>query len=774
MSVQQEKNTMAEVEKFKSAIVKIRDILRLSAVHGMDSMRHICLYITLPYLTLKKIKDLNIPEEFAWENCYELLKGDEDINLQNFKNDLIYHFDKLFGTQNFTFEIKSGVKHKEILGILSNINMQDVDLHMDILGYIYEQHLKTGASAARDLGQFFTDRFICEYMVKLCNPKIKQNGIPESICDPTMGTGGFLTAYLKHFKNVDWSVYQSEVHGVDHDAKVAGVARLNMFMESKGQIFKHLHTADSLHGGLDPTSYDIILANMPFGLKGLKYADVHSSIKNLGLNGTKSEPLFLQLMMVSLNKGGRCAVVVPDGMLVNNSKCHNGTRKYLLENFELKRVIKMKGKFFMNTGIQPSIIFFENSGKKTEQVEFWDVERDDKGNFSEQIVISVAVEKFDDSYSLDMRKYEETEELNYNEEIRILSLKEICKVSFGERITQKDNKGTLYPVYGSGGNTFNTDNFNREGMTCKIGRFALSEENMVMFVNGPYWLLDSGFTVESKDENIVLTKFLWYSMLKDKKRLCSISTGSCQKNIDMTEFYKLKYPIPSLEIQNQIIEELNAIYESKKNALNMIENLKKHMKNIVKSIDYRNYKLNKLKDVIIKTAVGKTNSTSISDTGEYPFYGCTNIVPSGTHSSYDFDDDEYLLFAKSGGNSKTPVSDNLGIGKFHYVKGKSAGNIAIFQYKITNNSLSYKYLEYILKGKLPIIQSLARYTTGNGNIDVASMLDIIEIPVPPLEVQAELVKRLDALSEQIACLEKIESQADENAKFVLDGYLGTN
>jgi restriction endonuclease S subunit len=571
-------------------------------------------------------------------------------------------------------------------------------------------------------------------MVKLCKPKFKYGDVPESVCDPTMGTGGFLTAYLKHFKNVDWSKHQSQLHGVDHDAKVAGVARLNMFMESKGTIFKNLHTGDSLHGGLDPTSYDIILANMPFGLKGLKYADVHSSVKELHLDGTKSEPLFLQLMMVSLNKGGRCAVVVPDGMLVNKSKCHNGTRKYLLEHFEVKRIIKMKGKFFMNTGIEPSILFFENSGKKTEQVEFWEAERDDKGNFDENMVVSVSVDEIDPSYSLDMRKYQKIDYSGINPSFEMIkigdildyakgkvitlndkvegniplystaseifthneaafpetpsiiqacvgsnlynsvhyttfpfsitcsvwvlrlkedfnkallkyiyyylkitkitekrmshsvipgitkesfndieipipsielqkqiieeldpiyeskvqsntlienlkkqmksnmncidknsyerkSLKDIAKVSFGERITKKENTGTRYPVYGSGKETFRTDRCNRSGLTCKIGRFAISEETMVMFVSGDYWLLDSALTIESSDETEVLSKFIWYSLLMDKKRLCTTSTGSCQKNIDMDDIYKLTYRIPPIEVQKALVEKMDTLHQ---------------------------------------------------------------------------------------------------------------------------------------------------------------------------------------------------------------------
>ena len=136
-------------------------------------------------------------------------------------------------------------------------------------------------------------------------------------------------------------------------------------------------------------------------------------------------------------------------------------------------------------------------------------------------------------------------------------LGDIAKVLFGERITQKDNTGTIYPVYGSGYDTFKTDKSNRDGKTCKLGRFAISETNMAMIVNGPYWLMDSGFTVESKNEEVMLKEFLWNLLLTDKNRLSQCSTGSCQKNIEMDRFYTLDYPCPPLSIQHEVLAILN-------------------------------------------------------------------------------------------------------------------------------------------------------------------------------------------------------------------------
>lgn len=748
MSEQSLKQKMAEVEKFKSAIPRVRDILRSCSITGMDSMRHICFYLLSRYITNENVDELEIPKHLSWENIFVKSFEDEDIALQLFKVDLIDQFDNLFGTQQFSFDVKNGVKHKEILEIFNNISMKDIDLHMDILGYVYEQHLKTGSTAARDLGQFFTDRFICEYMVKICEPKLKKGGIPESVCDPTMGTGGFLTAYLKYFKDVDWSKYQNQVHGVDHDAKVAGVSRLNMFMESGGQLFKHLHTADSLHGGLTPTTYDIILANMPFGLKGLKYADVHQSIKALGLNGTKSEPLFLQLMMVSLNKGGRCAVVVPDGMLVNNSKCHNGTRKYLIDNFELKRVIKMKGKFFMNTGIQPSILFFENSGKKTDQVEFWDVERDDKGNFSEKVVVSVPVEKFDESYSLDMRKYQETEKKNYNNDFRVVKLGDIIKPIKGKRFSVSDGKDEgLYPLIRSSkdGKVKWMDTYEYQGpyLTVGNGGFANFQVNEKFNASTHTLVYD---TINGINVRYVLHTL--NSMKDFVNEKCFSGTGL--KNLNIADFHNLDIPTPSLELQQQIVEELDAIYESKENSSNMIESLKKQIKSIINT----SFKFERERLANVCTIAKGKRCLEGKETG-YPYYDVSCI--SRNVEKYIVDEECVL----------TPRA--MSIGRFVYVNEKCHPSDDMFILK-PNSTILVKYLYYFCKNSLA--DEIKRCIHGIKPTITYDAFDTLYIYIPPLEIQKSIVERVDKLEEQITCLEQIETQADENAKFILDEYLG--
>jgi restriction endonuclease S subunit len=586
---------MSSVDTFKSAVIRIRDILRGPgvAITGMDSMRHICLYLLSRYMERAKVAALGVPETLCWENFITMIRtqnGGKQRALDLFYHPevddcLIKQFDRLFDTSDFPFSIKNIHKHAEILEILDAVNMEYVDCQMDVLGWVYEQHLRTGSSAARDLGQFFTDRFICEYMTELCKPAFKCAGVPESVCDPSMGTGGFLTSYVKYYKKhhpdtpVDWSVQQKEIHGCDTDPKVAGVARLNLFMETGGHRAENLRTHDSLYGDLTLTGYDVILANMPFGVKGIKHAECCERVKALAIRGTKSEPLFLQLMMVSLNPGGRCAVVVPDGMLVNTSVCHDGTRKYLLDHFDLKRVIKMKGQFFMNTGIQPSILFFEKTGKPTEAVEFWEVVKGDKGKIAETMVVSVpsATIKGDASCSLDMRRYLESEKPMANPTgFPMVNISEQCSMAIGgtplrSKHEYYDNGHYVWVSVSELNNNIIMDSkehINDEGVKhsnvklVKKGSVLMSFKMSIgkcAIAGVDLYTNEAIVAFYSKDETVLSNKYLFYYLcLRDFSNAGKGSIGAGSMNKESLS--ELMMPLPPLPIQQEIVATLDRIY----------------------------------------------------------------------------------------------------------------------------------------------------------------------------------------------------------------------
>ena len=134
------------------------------------------------------------------------------------------------------------------------------------------------------------------------------------------------------------------------------------------------------------------------------------------------------------------------------------------------------------------------------------------------------------------------------------TLGEVIVLCFGERITKSKSIGTAYPVYGGGGESFRTDNWNREDK-CVVSRFAMSEQ-CVRHVSGKFWLMDSGLTFEAIDsrlDEIYIEKWLSANQLK----IYACSTKSAQRNLKTDLFLRLRIPVPPLEVQREIVRILD-------------------------------------------------------------------------------------------------------------------------------------------------------------------------------------------------------------------------
>jgi len=377
------------MEAFKSKINAVRDILRKDGVTGIDSITHCVAFYILRNLDIELCKKLNISVKFAYCNFN---KDDNGTNLDHGKLFEKFYLpsrpmDCFVGILANKFKFKAikqfGIKTsrylESIFNIFEGIDPKTLNCNCDIVGPINEIHLATGTSGSgmRDLGQYFTHRKVIKFMIELCAPKVV-NGHIETILDPSMGTGGFLTMATKylneHNPDINWTVEQSNIIGFDISDSVQSLAYINLLLEN-GELFENIVSQDTLHNDLIANNVHIdkvdnILANVPFGLKNIIHADCAKRIVDLKIRGTKAEPLFLQLIMLSLKENGRCAVIIPDGVLFNDAKLHTETRKYLIENMNLKKVIALDDdEFFMNTGVKSSILYFVNDGT-TQEVEF--------------------------------------------------------------------------------------------------------------------------------------------------------------------------------------------------------------------------------------------------------------------------------------------------------------------------------------------------------------------------------------------------------------------
>ena len=273
------------------------------------------------------------------------------------------------------FMVPSALVLEKVVTKLDSIPMKD----RDTKGDIYEYLLSKLATAGRN-GQFRTPRHIIKMMVEL----IKPTPI-DTICDPACGTGGFLLEASEYLRKNYPDIFNSEstkyhfnnemFYGFDTYDTMLSISAMNMIMH--GIDNPNIEYKDSASGeNSDTEKYSVILANPPF--KGsIDETTISPSLLKI-CNTKKTELLFLALFLRSLKIGGRCACIVPDGVLFGSSNAHKAIRKEIVENNKLEAIISMpSGVFQPYAGVSTAVmIFTKTTTGGTDKVWFYDMTAD--------------------------------------------------------------------------------------------------------------------------------------------------------------------------------------------------------------------------------------------------------------------------------------------------------------------------------------------------------------------------------------------------------------
>lgn len=296
------------------------------------------------------------------------LHEDKDSAYSKYMNDAIFKLptplllDKAVASLDGIYDL---MKHAE-----------DRDVRGDVYEYLLNKISQSGLN-----GQFRTPRHIIKMMVAMMNPN------PDDIiCDPACGTGGFLVSageYVKeHHREAIYFQKEKREHymnsmffGYDMDRTMLRIGAMNMM--THGIDRPVIEYRDSLSDqNEDREKYSLILANPPF--KGSLDYDIVSADLLKMCKTKKTELLFLALFLRMLKTGGRCACIVPDGVLFGSSKAHRDIRKTLVEDNRLQAVISMpSGVFKPYAGVSTAILVFTKTGHGgTDKVWFYDMKAD--------------------------------------------------------------------------------------------------------------------------------------------------------------------------------------------------------------------------------------------------------------------------------------------------------------------------------------------------------------------------------------------------------------
>lgn len=330
----------------------------------------------------------------------------------------------------------------------------------------------------------------------------------------------------------------------------------------------------------------------------------------------------------------------------------------------------------------------------------------------------------------------------------VKKLSEVCEVEYGTRVVNKRDGGTTFPVYGGGGATFFMDTFNREDCLV-VARFAMSEK-CTRFVDGKFFLNDSGLSVKPKSTKEILQNFLNLQMLYLNDHIYSLARGTAQKNLDVPAFRNIEVHFPKLLPEQQRIvaildEVFDAIERAKANAERNLQNAKELFESYLQSV-FENkgegWEEKSLEECFrLKSGDGLT-SKMMNENGNYPVFGGNGIA--GLHDGFNLSGNNVIIGRVGAlcGNvrhitEKIWLTDN-------------AFKIVDMNYEFDNSFLTYllnfKNLRvYARQAAQPVISN-------------SSLKDIVLIFPKSLKTQQTIVKKLDALSTETKKLETIYQQ----------------
>jgi type I restriction-modification system DNA methylase subunit len=733
----------------------------------------------------------HIEDEMIEKHKNKLLEIVRFSNLSNEKEDNIpvnmkYLWDDILSNHPTTkniflkgkgFDIQHKSTYKKLIDKLNTLDLTQTEY--DVLGNAYEeviQDIMTG----KMLGQFFTQPLVKKMMVKLINPQIYPDGKIDTCGDPTMGTGGFLITYLQYIlqqattKNIipDWDFIKTEgLYGKELEPDTYQLAVSNMLISS-GHMFEKLDRGDSIRVPIT-RKFDNILANPPYGIKGLKYDDFQSPLKSdyVPIKTDNAVSLFIQAIIYMLKINGKCAVVLPDGqdLFSKSNKTLIAVREYLMKTCDLKEIIYLPSGIFTYTSIKTCVFYFvkkregtdvletkikvsktqKETGRdykfsktlQTTKVKFYDYNPyEDVKN----VLVEVPIEKIvSNSYSLNYAEYmkDEAEEEQYEDGVVVKTLGEVCEFQNGSQLNKKDMVEGNIPIFGGGFKIVGFHNANNrngnETIVCGTGAYS-------GYVNhnygNPFWASQC-FTMKSKNINIMIDKYLYYySKIILEPQFMSNQKGTAIPFIRYTQVIGVKIPIPSLERQHEIVKYLDFIYEkANKTSSSKIAELKQLNKfclnnqkifgeNVVKT-------LGEVCSINYGTRIVRKNNVE----GEYPVYGSGRAI----FSTQTFNREGF----------------NILIGRFalslecvRFVNEKIFLNDSGLSVKPKTDIVLHKYIGYYLLHNQNIIYNCAR-GTAQKNLEI-DIFKSIKIPIPSLERQKEIVEYCEFNDTLIKLLEK--------------------
>ncbi len=676
----------------------------------------------------------------------------------------------------------------ETLGLfLKEIDYFDYS-HPEELGNAYE-YLLSIMSSQGDAGQFRTPRHIIDFIVDVVNPTKD-----DKVLDPACGTGGFLVSSYKHIleqhdgeddpkKNEkpltpdERKKLMANFEGYDIDPTMVRISQVNMYLHQfkNPKIFQY----DSLSSDERwNDKFDVILANPPFmspkgGIKPHSKFSIPSS---------RSEVLFVDYIMNHLRPNGRAGIIVPEGIIFQSGTSHKQLRKNLVEDGLYAVVSLPSGVFAPYSGVKTSVLLFDNElAKQSTEILFVDIKDTGVSLGATQRVIEkndltpakIVISKFQSgniiepsrlaftapkseiiALNYDLSQSKHRKKVTLDTEKPFVSLSEICKIIKGKSSSTKTESGA-YPLYLTAEEFKTAVHFDFEGEGVAVplisatghGKAAIKR---IHFVSGKFALANLLAFVEPNETQELSAKYLYHVLNSAKDEMARMMNGAANVSMKTSDLESFQIPLPPLEIQEQIVAELNGYAGIIAGAKQITQNWKPKFDidpewEKVKFPDISENNDNKRKPVT------KSDRTS----GKYPYYGASGIVDYVEDFIFDGD---YLLVSEDGANllaRSTPIAFSI--------SGKNWVN---------NHAHILKFEDWETQKFVEIYINqidISEFVTGMAQPKINQQaLNTIEIPLPPLAIQKQIVEKIEAERALVESSKKLIAIYEQKTKEIIN------
>jgi len=695
-------------------------------------------------------------------------------------------------------------------------------------GNIYEYFTNgygKGNNTSKDLGQFFTPFNLIQAILYGCgfNDLIRtfEN---SSLYDPCCGSGGLLCITYKNNKDF---INSNQIYGCEVEKKTIKYALASSILNTNELNTNILNTCSLSKNPYIFTNkkFDIIFTNPPFGIKNsykekkklfeefrdrfyngnpIKFEDVYP------LNINDGTIMFIQLVIYLLNINGVCAIVLPDGKIMDNYKL----RKFIIDKCKILKIINVDSGTFGHTTIKTKVIIFkkmDNDGNNDKSIEFLEINK--KGNEVKLITVC----NLNKNYSFNLEK-ETKEVIEYSGDIEIKKLGDICNIDIGGTPLRNNqdyylNGTNLWVSVKELNNNYIYDT--KEKITdlgvkksnvkllpidtillsfkLSIGKIAIAGKEL--YTN------EAIAGINTKDNSLILNKYLYYYLQNTDLSIYAtglIGNGSLNKE----SLKSIEIPIPLLEKQEEIVEYFDEFFKDKdikllsnyiNNKFNLIfRNFKQFNKNITML-----YNLNKSDEIIQQSidSIKNTNNDIIEITlnnNDFENIKLSDLIVR-INNYIDIEDDIQYNIVGLSSKGYTKISkqlygkniqckqqqlckkDNFIISKIlngcYGIIDDITNNCIIsseyWLFNINTNIVSKKYIYIIFKEI--IINNLNDISSGLGIPRInKEKFNLMEIPIPSLEVQEEIVNKIDNNDVLIKNLEKMIEDNKELMKKIFN------